>query len=172
MLFSSLYSQYVGLWKAAVIPRVCSQWIDIETLGALVLLLERIETVQRESLKQSDDDIDILKAYLKTQRAQSGDRTPRGPHRRSAQGLEKRPRKDRESVGRVSNKSEEDKHSQTFERRNFPTSVPSRYRMPALMIIPGSSRRASILTHGMPSMKKGIHSSPVSSVLPVYAVRT
>jgi hypothetical protein len=32
-------------------------------------LLERIETVQRESLKQSDDDIDILKVYLKTQRA-------------------------------------------------------------------------------------------------------
>jgi hypothetical protein len=32
-------------------------------------LLERIETVERESLKQSDDDIDILKAYLKTQRA-------------------------------------------------------------------------------------------------------
>jgi hypothetical protein len=32
-------------------------------------LLERIETVQRESLKQSDDDIDILKSYLKTQRA-------------------------------------------------------------------------------------------------------
>src|SRR3984885_16301358 len=30
--------------------------------------LQRIETVQRESLKQSDD-IDILKAYLKTQRA-------------------------------------------------------------------------------------------------------
>jgi hypothetical protein len=29
-------------------------------------LLERIETVYRESLKQSDDDIDILKAYLKT----------------------------------------------------------------------------------------------------------
>jgi hypothetical protein len=38
MLFSSLYSQYVGLWKAAVIPGVCSQWIDIETLGALVLM--------------------------------------------------------------------------------------------------------------------------------------
>jgi hypothetical protein len=32
-------------------------------------LLERIETVQRDSLKQSEDDIDILKAYLKTQRA-------------------------------------------------------------------------------------------------------
>ena len=32
-------------------------------------LLKRIETVQRECLKQSDDDIDILKAYLKTQRA-------------------------------------------------------------------------------------------------------
>ena len=32
-------------------------------------LLERIETVQRDNLKQSDDDIDILKAYLKTQRA-------------------------------------------------------------------------------------------------------
>jgi hypothetical protein len=31
-------------------------------------LLERIETVQRDSLKQSDDDIDILKVYLKTQR--------------------------------------------------------------------------------------------------------
>jgi len=32
-------------------------------------LLNRIETVQRESLKQSDEDIDILKAYLKTQHA-------------------------------------------------------------------------------------------------------
>jgi hypothetical protein len=32
-------------------------------------LLERIETVQRDSLKHSDDDVDILKAYLKTQRA-------------------------------------------------------------------------------------------------------
>jgi hypothetical protein len=32
-------------------------------------LLERIETVQRDSLKQSDDDIDVLKAYLKTKRA-------------------------------------------------------------------------------------------------------
>jgi hypothetical protein len=32
-------------------------------------LLENIETVQRDSLKQSGDDIDILKAYLKTQRA-------------------------------------------------------------------------------------------------------
>ncbi len=32
-------------------------------------LLEKIETVQRDSLKQSGDDIDILKAYLKTQRA-------------------------------------------------------------------------------------------------------
>jgi hypothetical protein len=32
-------------------------------------LLERIETVHHDSLKQSDDDIDILKAYLKTQRA-------------------------------------------------------------------------------------------------------
>lgn len=32
-------------------------------------LLERIETVQRDSLKQSEDDIDILKAYLKTHRA-------------------------------------------------------------------------------------------------------
>jgi hypothetical protein len=32
-------------------------------------LLERIETVYRESLKQSDNDIDVLKANLKTQRA-------------------------------------------------------------------------------------------------------
>jgi hypothetical protein len=32
-------------------------------------LLEKIETVQRDSLKQSGDDIDILKTYLKTQRA-------------------------------------------------------------------------------------------------------
>jgi hypothetical protein len=32
-------------------------------------LLERIETIQRDSLKQCNDDIDILKAYLKTQRA-------------------------------------------------------------------------------------------------------
>ena len=34
-------------------------------------LLEKIETVQRESLKRSGDDIDILKAHLKTQRAPS-----------------------------------------------------------------------------------------------------
>jgi hypothetical protein len=32
-------------------------------------LLERLEMVQSESLKQSDDDVDILKAYMKTQRA-------------------------------------------------------------------------------------------------------
>src|ERR1700727_3332587 len=32
-------------------------------------LLERIETVQGESLKKSDEDIAVLKAYLKTQRA-------------------------------------------------------------------------------------------------------
>ena len=31
--------------------------------------MERIETVQRDSLKQSDGDIDILKAYLKTEHA-------------------------------------------------------------------------------------------------------
>ena len=31
-------------------------------------VLERIATVQRENLERSDDDIDILKAYLKTQR--------------------------------------------------------------------------------------------------------
>jgi hypothetical protein len=38
-------------------------------------LLEKIETAQRDNLKQSDDDIDILKAYLKTQRL--GTSTPR-----------------------------------------------------------------------------------------------
>jgi hypothetical protein len=32
-------------------------------------VLERIATVKEESLKRLDDDIDILKAYLKTQRA-------------------------------------------------------------------------------------------------------
>jgi hypothetical protein len=32
-------------------------------------ILERIAAVQKESLKRLDDDIDILKAYLKTQRA-------------------------------------------------------------------------------------------------------
>jgi hypothetical protein len=31
--------------------------------------MERIVTVQQESLKQLDDNIDILKAYLKTQGA-------------------------------------------------------------------------------------------------------
>jgi len=31
--------------------------------------LEKIQTVQRDSLKQFGDDIDILKAYLKTKRA-------------------------------------------------------------------------------------------------------
>lgn len=32
-------------------------------------ILERIATVQKENLKRLDDDIDILKAHLKTQRA-------------------------------------------------------------------------------------------------------
>lgn len=32
-------------------------------------ILERIATVEEENLKRLDDDIDILKAYLKTQRA-------------------------------------------------------------------------------------------------------
>jgi hypothetical protein len=32
-------------------------------------VLERVESVQHDRLKESDDDIDILKAYLKTQRA-------------------------------------------------------------------------------------------------------
>jgi hypothetical protein len=32
-------------------------------------LLERIATVQQENLKRFDDDIDILKSYLKTQHA-------------------------------------------------------------------------------------------------------
>jgi hypothetical protein len=32
-------------------------------------ILERISTVQEENLQRSDDDIDILKAYLKTQHA-------------------------------------------------------------------------------------------------------
>jgi hypothetical protein len=32
-------------------------------------ILERIDIVRRESLEQSDDDIDILKSYLKTQHA-------------------------------------------------------------------------------------------------------
>ncbi len=32
-------------------------------------ILERIATVQEENLKRLDDDVDILKAYLKTQRA-------------------------------------------------------------------------------------------------------
>jgi hypothetical protein len=32
-------------------------------------VMERIATVQEENLKRLDDDVDILKAYLKTQRA-------------------------------------------------------------------------------------------------------
>jgi hypothetical protein len=32
-------------------------------------VMERIATVKEENLKQLDDDLDILKAYLKTQRA-------------------------------------------------------------------------------------------------------
>jgi hypothetical protein len=32
-------------------------------------ILERIATVQKENLKRLDDDVDILKAYLKTQHA-------------------------------------------------------------------------------------------------------
>jgi hypothetical protein len=32
-------------------------------------MLERIRTVQEENLKRLDDDLDILKAYLKTERA-------------------------------------------------------------------------------------------------------
>jgi hypothetical protein len=49
--------------------RTSNPFTDPEPVFDAGELLERIETVQRESLKQSDDDIDILKAYLKTQRA-------------------------------------------------------------------------------------------------------
>jgi uncharacterized protein YqeY len=48
---------------------MCQEPISPEPVFDGGELLERIETVQRDSLKQSDDDIDILKAYLKTQRA-------------------------------------------------------------------------------------------------------
>ena len=51
-------------------------------------VLERIATVKGENLKRLDNDLDILKAYLKTQRAQSRDRRPRGPQERTAGELE------------------------------------------------------------------------------------
>jgi hypothetical protein len=39
-------------------------------------IMERIATVKEENLKRLDDDIDILKAYLKTQRAPKAVRLP------------------------------------------------------------------------------------------------
>ena len=41
------------------------------TLFDATELLERIETIQPESLKQFGDDVDILKAYLKKERARA-----------------------------------------------------------------------------------------------------
>ena len=50
-------------------PRTSNPFTSPEPVFDGGELRERIETVQRDSLKQSDDDIDILKAYMKTQRA-------------------------------------------------------------------------------------------------------
>jgi hypothetical protein len=50
-------------------PRASNPFTSPEPVFDGGELLERIETIQRDSLKQSDDDIDILKAYMKTQRA-------------------------------------------------------------------------------------------------------
>ena len=47
--------------------RTSNPFTDPEPVFDAGEILERIATVQEESLKRLDDDVDILKAYLKTQ---------------------------------------------------------------------------------------------------------
>jgi hypothetical protein len=49
--------------------RTSNPFTDPEPMPAAGEVLERIATVKDENLKRLDDDVDILKAYLKTQRA-------------------------------------------------------------------------------------------------------
>jgi uncharacterized small protein (DUF1192 family) len=49
--------------------RTSNPFTDPDTVFDADEVLERIATVQDENLKRLDDDIDILKAYLKTQHA-------------------------------------------------------------------------------------------------------
>src|SRR5258705_5296973 len=49
--------------------RTTNPFTDPETVFDTDEILERIATVKEENLKRLDDDIDILKAYLKTQHA-------------------------------------------------------------------------------------------------------
>jgi hypothetical protein len=49
--------------------RTSNPFTDPEPVIDLDEIMERLTTVKEENLKRLDDDIDILKAYLKTQRA-------------------------------------------------------------------------------------------------------
>jgi hypothetical protein len=64
-------------------------------------ILQRIATVKGENLKRLDDDLDILKAYLKTQHAPRGSRGPRRTDSRAACGMEESFRRDEEAAGGV-----------------------------------------------------------------------
>jgi hypothetical protein len=65
-------------------------------------VLERIVTVKEDNLKRLDDEVDILKAYLKSQRApKAADRGARRPDRRAARQLEESRRPDQEAAGGV-----------------------------------------------------------------------
>jgi hypothetical protein len=49
--------------------RTSNPFTNLEPVLDAGEVLERIDTVKEDNLKRLDDDIDILKAYLKTQRA-------------------------------------------------------------------------------------------------------
>jgi hypothetical protein len=51
------------------VPKTSNPFTTAESVFDTEEILARIQTLQLESLRQSDGDIDILKAYLKTQRA-------------------------------------------------------------------------------------------------------
>jgi hypothetical protein len=69
-------------------------------------ILERIATVQKENLKRLDDDVDILKAYLKTQHApRTAIEAVEGPDRRAACELEEGRGPDQEGAGSTSSPS-------------------------------------------------------------------
>jgi hypothetical protein len=81
--------------------RTSNPFTDPEPMPAAGEVLERIATVKDENLKRLDADIDILKAYLKTQH------TPKAAiealeGRRAALELEESLGQDQEAAGGVS----------------------------------------------------------------------
>jgi hypothetical protein len=52
--------------------KTSNPFTEPESVFDAIEVIERIRTVQKENLRRLDDDLDILKAYLKTQHVPKG----------------------------------------------------------------------------------------------------